>query len=107
MIKAENLKKKKIITFFLSPSEREVCQATKYQKGTSSSKDRQNTKRSIPLAECGRLRWSPHRQVRRSQFKKEQRVKGQMWANVILEQMEVQNISEIRINLQDFTTGLH
>lgn len=30
-----------------------------------------------------------------------------MWANVILEQMEVQNISEIRIHLQDFTMGLH
>lgn len=37
MIKAENLKKK-IITFFLSPSEREVCQATKYQKGTRTDK---------------------------------------------------------------------
>lgn len=30
-----------------------------------------------------------------------------MWANVILEQMEVQNISEIHIHLQDFTMGLH
>lgn len=30
-----------------------------------------------------------------------------MWANVILEQMEVENISEIHIHLQDFTMGLH
>ena len=30
-----------------------------------------------------------------------------MWANAILEQMEVQNISEIHIHLQDFTMGLH
>lgn len=103
MIKAENQKKKNH-NVFLEPIRERSLPRNQISKR---NKDRQNTKRSIPLAECGRLRWSPHRRVRRSQFKKEQRVKGQMWASVILEKMKVQNISEIHIHLQDFTMGLH